>query len=77
MNTPAARSLPAAAQEALRYRAVEAVRQGMAKAEAARVFGVSRQTVIRTWAGSGRRRGAKTLGRVSMQKMLVFEGRFC
>jgi transposase len=46
MKTPDARSLPAAAQEALRYRAVEAVRQGMPKAEAARVFGVSRQTVI-------------------------------
>ncbi len=48
MRSPDARSLPAAAQEALRRRAVEAVRNAMTKAEAARVFGVSRQTVI-TW----------------------------
>jgi transposase len=58
MGIQDARSLPAAAQEALRYRGVEAVRKGMAKAEAARVFGVSRQTVIawlQAWEAGGRR----------------------
>lgn len=67
MRTPDARSLPAAAQEALRRRAVEAVRKAMTKAEAARVFGVSRQTVI-TWvqaweAGGSRALKAKRRGR--------------
>ncbi len=60
MKTPDARSLPAAAQEALRYRAVEAVRQGMPKAEAARVFGVSRQTVI-TWVQARETGGIRAL----------------
>lgn len=58
MRIQDARSLPAAAQEALRYRGVEAVRNGMPKAEAARVFGVSRQTVItwvQAWETGGRR----------------------
>jgi transposase len=67
MRTQDAGSLPAAAQEALRYRAVEAVRKGMPKAEVARVFGVSRQTVI-TWVqawetGGGRPLKAKRRGR--------------
>lgn len=60
MKTPDARSLPAAAQEALRYRAVEAVRQGMPKAEAARVFGVSRQAVI-TWVQARETGGIRAL----------------
>lgn len=58
MRIQDARSLPAAAQEALRYRGVGAVRNGMPKAEAARVFGVSRQTVItwvQAWETGGRR----------------------
>jgi transposase len=42
-----ARSLPGAAQEALRKRAVRAVLDGMSQAEAARVFGVHRNAVNR------------------------------
>jgi len=45
MKTKDARSLPAAAQEQLRFRAVQAVRGGMRQVEAARVFGITRQTV--------------------------------
>ncbi len=58
METPDARSLPAAAQEALRRRAVAAVRSGMNHTEAAWVFGVTRQTIHkwrRTWEGGGSR----------------------
>lgn len=48
MKNKDARSLPAAAQEQLRRRAVQAVRDGMSQVEAARIFGVTRQTVG-TW----------------------------
>ncbi len=69
MDTQDARSLPGAAQEALRRRAVEAARSGMAKVEAARVFGVSRQTVIKwtqAWETGGHRAlRAKRRGRPS------------
>jgi transposase len=44
-----ARSLPAAAQEALRRRVVAALEGGMNQAQAARVFGVSRQSVNAWW----------------------------
>src|ERR671929_2353359 len=62
------RSLPAAAQAALRTRAVRAVLEGMTQAEAARVFGVHHNAVNRWikryreggWAGlSERRRGRR------------------
>jgi len=45
-----ARSLSSEAQEALRRRVVEAVRQGLTQTEAARVFQVARPTVSR-WVG--------------------------
>src|SRR4030042_4776595 len=45
MKNKDARSLPAAAQEQLRRRAVQAVRDGMTQVEAARIFGVTRQTI--------------------------------
>lgn len=48
MKNKDARSLPAAAQEQLRRRAVQAVRDGKSQVEAARIFGVTRQTVG-TW----------------------------
>jgi transposase len=62
------RSLPAAAQAALRNRAVRAVLEGMTQAQAARVFGVHHNAVNRWikryreggWAGlSERRRGRR------------------
>jgi transposase len=62
------RSLPAAAQAALRNRAVRAVLDGMTQADAARVFGVHHNAVNRWikryrqggWAGlSERRRGRR------------------
>ena len=58
MQAPDARSLPAAAQEALRKRAVAAVRGGLKAMEAARLFGVARGTVhqwMRQWAEGGTR----------------------
>jgi transposase len=45
MKNKDARSLAPAAQEQLRRRAVQAVRDGMSQVEAARVLGVTRQTV--------------------------------
>lgn len=45
MKTTDARSLPPAAQEDLRRKAVNAVRDGKSQSEAARLFGVSRQRV--------------------------------
>lgn len=45
MKTPDARSLSPAAQEQLRRRAVQAVREGMTQLEAARIFGITRQAV--------------------------------
>lgn len=53
-----ARRLSAEAQEALRRRAVEAVRRGMTQSEAARVFGVSRMAIhqwMRKYDAGGRR----------------------
>ena len=55
-----ARSLPAAAQEDLRKKAVAAVRSGMSQIEAARVFGVTRQAVGR-WVGTSREKGTQAL----------------
>lgn len=45
MDNKDARSLPPAAQEEIRHRAVQAVRGGMTQLEAARIFGIMRQTV--------------------------------
>jgi transposase len=64
------RSLPAAAQAALRTRAVRAVLDGMTQAEAARVFGVHHNAVNRWikryreggWAGLGERRRGRRPG---------------
>jgi transposase len=75
METIDARKLPPKAQEALRFRAVKAVEDGMTHEEAARVFGVARTTVT-NWVklykkGSnealkikkrGRPRGGKLMG---------------
>lgn len=55
-----ARSLPAAAQEDLRRKAVAAVRSGMSQVEVARVFGVTRQAVGR-WVGTSREKGTAAL----------------
>jgi transposase len=60
MTTADARSLPAAAQEDLRRRTVNAVLKGMTHAEAAQVFGVARPTVTR-WVTEYRQGGAKAL----------------
>jgi transposase len=64
------RSLPAAAQAALRNRAVRAVLDGMTQAEAARVFGVHHNAVNRWvrryreggWAGLGEQRRGRRPG---------------
>ena len=64
------RSLPAAAQAALRNRAVRAVLGGMTQAQAARVFGVHHNAVNRWikryreggWAGLGERRRGRRPG---------------
>jgi transposase len=64
------RSLPAAAQAALRNRAVRAVLEGMTQAQAARVFGVHHNAVNRWikryrqggWAGLGERRRGRRPG---------------
>ena len=64
------RSLPAAAQAALRNRAVQAVLGGMTQAEAARVFGVHHNAVNRWinryreggWAGLGEQRRGRRPG---------------
>ena len=55
-----ARSLTAEAQEALRRRAVEAVRDGMTQTEAAKTFGVARGTVNK-WMRHYRAGGARAL----------------
>ena len=60
MNTTDARSLPAAAQEALRRRTVRAVLDGMTHPAAARVFGVVRPTVSR-WVSTYHQGGVKAL----------------
>lgn len=56
MDTKDARSLPAAAQEALRKRAVKAVLDGKTHAEVGTVFGVARGTVSR-WMQIHRQQG--------------------
>src|SRR5918994_5050172 len=64
------RSLPAAAQAALRTRAVRAVLEGMTQAEAARVFGVHHNAVNRWikryreggWPGLGEQRRGRRVG---------------
>ncbi len=60
MKTEDARSLPAKAQEALRRRVVQAVREGLTQAEAARLFGVARGTV-NGWMGLWEREGSPGL----------------
>jgi len=55
-----ARSLPSAAQEALRVRVVKAITEGMGQTEAARVFHVARGTVNR-WCRLREERGARAL----------------
>lgn len=60
MKTQDARRLSPAAQEALRRRVVAAVQVGMKQVEAARTFGVSRQS-IHTWRRRFRARGARGL----------------
>jgi transposase len=70
MNGEDTRSLPAAAQAALRSRAVRAVLDGMTQAEAARVFGVHPNAVNRWikryreggWAGLAERRRGRRPG---------------
>ena len=56
-----ARSLSSQAQEALRKRAVAAVRSGLTQVEAARIFGVTRQAVG-IWMRKHRQGGEKALG---------------
>src|SRR2546425_9301950 len=60
MKTEDARSLSAKAQEALRRRVVQAVREGLTQAEAARLFGVARGTV-NGWMGLWEREGSPGL----------------
>ena len=60
MKTQDARSLSSQAQEALRRRAVGAVRGGMTQAEAAGAFGVARPTVAK-WMKQYRQGGIKAL----------------
>ena len=77
MSKKDARHLSAEAQEALRRRAVAAVGGGMSQAEAARVFGVSRQSV-NTWVGRFKERGARGLrtgarGRPSQSRLAPYQ----
>ncbi len=60
MKLKDARHLSASAQEALRYRVVNAVDRGMSKSEAARVFKVSR-TAVHNWTKATAAMGAKAL----------------
>lgn len=60
MNLKDARHLTAEAQEALRYRAVHAIKNGMSKSEAARVFQVSR-TAIHNWTKAVDEQGVNAL----------------
>ncbi len=60
MKTEDARSLSAKAQEALRRLVVQAVREGLTQAEAARLFGVARGTV-NGWMGLWEREGSPGL----------------
>lgn len=60
MRLKDARHLSPKAQEALRYRVVNAVDKGMSKTKAAQIFGVSR-TAVHHWTKAYSRRGAKAL----------------
>lgn len=60
MKLKDARHLSPDAQEALRYRVVNAVEQGMSKSEAARVFSVSR-TAVHHWTKVFKERGSRAL----------------
>jgi transposase len=60
MTKPDARKLPPKAQEDLRRRVVAAVRGGMGKTEAARTFGVTRQS-IHNWMSAIEQGGAAAL----------------
>ncbi len=60
MKLKDARHLSPDAQEALRYRVVNAVEQGMGKSEAARVFKVSR-TAVHHWTKSVKEHGSRAL----------------
>ncbi len=59
-RTDDARSLPPAAQAALRRRAVKAVRAGQTQGEAARLFGVTRRAV-NTWVRTAEHHGLSAL----------------
>jgi len=60
MKLKDARHLSAKAQEALRYRVVNAVENGMSKSEASRVFKVSR-TAVHHWTKAAATKGASSL----------------
>jgi transposase len=60
MQLKDARHLSSSAQEALRYRVVNAVEKGMSKSEAARVFDVSR-TAVHHWTKAVEEHGSKAL----------------
>jgi transposase len=60
MKLKDARHLSPDAQEALRYRVVNAVAQGMGKSEAARVFSVSR-TAVHHWTKAVKEHGSRAL----------------
>lgn len=60
MKLKDARHLSAKAQEALRYRVVNAVENGMSKSEVSRVFKVSR-TAVHNWTKATATEGAKAL----------------
>ncbi len=60
MKLKDARHLSPSAQEALRYRVVNAVEQGMGKSEAARVFSVSR-TAVHHWTKAVNEQGNRAL----------------
>jgi transposase len=60
MKLKDARHLSPDAQEALRYRVVNAIKQGMGKSEAARVFSVSR-TAVHHWTKAVNEQGSRAL----------------
>lgn len=60
MKLKDARYMSASAQEALRYRVVNAIANGISKSEAARVFNVSR-TAIHNWTKATAEQGIKAL----------------
>jgi transposase len=79
MTTTDARSLPAAAQEDLRRKAVKAVLEGMTQVEAARIFGVSR-IAVNNWIRRHREGGSRALkagkrGRPSEPRLATKERR--